>query len=143
LFIQNNERISLRNIRAVYGRLRGNPQLAVAVTQHCAELNAFLDSATNLAIEEKRQLTYRDVLSIFLYGSYAHTAREKRRTFEAIRSTPFFPIFQACLVDALVRLARAVRAIRSVNEEALRATKQSAKGRLPNTALQRTRFARR
>jgi hypothetical protein len=119
LFMQNNERISLGNVRRLYQTIPVDMALQDSVRAHCDELNAFLDSDSNLVIEEHRQLTHRDILEIFLYGGYAHTNAAKRRIFDGIRSTAFFPVFQADVVTALVRLARAIRSIQAINGEAI------------------------
>ena len=70
-FIQDNEPTSLRNMRALYQRELVAPSLAERVNLTCADLNKFLDDRTGLSIADKRFLSYRDVLEIFVYGTFA------------------------------------------------------------------------
>jgi hypothetical protein len=119
-FVQDNEAISLRNMRQLYDRLPLDPALCTSLTAECEAVNTFLDSESNLAIEEHRQITHREIFNIFLYGWYAHNNERQRRLFEGVRSSAFFSLFQVSFVDCLVRLARAIGCIRRINVEAIR-----------------------
>ena len=60
-----------------------------------------------------------------LYGAYAHVSPRYRQTFEDIRTTPFFPLFQSSLADAIVAIVaivafgRGVSALRQTNQRAI------------------------
>jgi hypothetical protein len=119
LFMQNNDRLSLQNMRNLYVSLPVSPELVDDFSLQCDQLNRFLDSATNLSIEEGCQLTHRDILEIFVYGSYAHVNARHRTIFEGIRTTTFFPIFQDYLVKAVEVFRRCVVGLKAVNTRAL------------------------
>ena len=72
-----------------------------------------------LSIEEDRQLTHREILEIFVYGAYAHTNPLRRRTFEELRTTAFFPLFQQTLVATFVVFGRCLRSLQKINAAAL------------------------
>ncbi|MDP1571496.1 MAG: hypothetical protein Q8L86_15995 [Vicinamibacterales bacterium] len=118
-FIQDNEPISLRNMRALYERELPSHPLADSVEVACAGLNEWLDDRTSLSIAETRFLTYRDVLEIFVYGAYAHMNERRRKQFEDIRATPFFSLFRLNLLFTLQRLAQAVWAVRDASIEVM------------------------
>lgn len=118
LFMQDSDRISLRNMDELYGSLPLSAGVKHEFTSWRTQLNAFLDSDSQLAIEEARQLSYREILCIFVYGAYAHVSPGYRQTFEDIRTTPFFPLFQSSLADAIVAFGRCVSALRQTNQRA-------------------------
>jgi hypothetical protein len=119
LFMQNNDGLSLRNMRNLYVSLRVSAELVADFSLQCEQLNRFLDSATNLSIKEGCQLTHRDVLEIFVYGTYAHVNARYRTIFEGIRTTTFFPIFQDYLVMAVDVFRRCLLGLKAVNTRAL------------------------
>ena len=119
LFMQDNDRISLRHMAALYGSLPVSAPVKQEFDAHRSQLNALLDSPSHLAISDDGALTYREILSIFVYGEYAHVNRRYRPTYEDLRTTAFFPLFQNCLVDAIVAFARSISAIRKTNRRAL------------------------
>ena len=120
LFMQDNDAISLRHIRATLTLLPTQPQLAERFSAQCEALNRYLDSETHLAVEDARQLSHRDILHTFVYGTYAHLNPTHRATFEGIRTTPFFPMFQVYLTDVLLNFRRCLLVLREVAGEAAR-----------------------
>jgi hypothetical protein len=120
MFMQDNERISLRRMRALYRALAVSPDLERAFASTCAELNSFLDSDTNLSIEEGRQLSHREILDIFVYGSYAHMNEGLHNTLTSIRDTAFFPLFQTYLIVAINAFVTCLRKLSAVNGQALK-----------------------
>jgi hypothetical protein len=119
LFMQDRDGLSLRKMAETYADLPVSADLKREFEAHRTRLNDFLDSASLLAIREEGPLTYREILDIFVYGEYAHVNERYRQTYEDLRTTPFFPLFQGCLVRAIVALARSVRDIRDTNRRAL------------------------
>jgi hypothetical protein len=118
MFMQDNESISLQKMRSLYtGLISG--ELSIQFFDHCSRLNTFLDSTSHLSIEKGRQLTYRCILDIFLYGTYAHMNSKKRQIFEGIRTTAFFPIFQTSLVQAIIEFGGCLKELKKINEEVL------------------------
>lgn len=118
LFMQDNEPISLRNMRSLYSTHLPEA-LRIEFIDHCTHFNEALDSDSMLSIEEGRQLTHRDIREIFVYGAYAHTNPQRRRTFQDLRTTAFFPIFQQVLVATIVVFGRCLRSLRRINETAV------------------------
>jgi hypothetical protein len=118
LFMQDNDQISLAKMANLYGSLPVSAVVKQEFAAHRSQLNAFLDSESHLAIAEESLLTYRDILLIFVYGEYAHVSVCHRQTYEDLRTTPFFPLFQKCLVDAVVAFARCISALQQTNRRA-------------------------
>lgn len=126
LLIQDNEPVSLRRMRRLY-REEGliDTALADQFEKACANLNDFLDTDTNLAIEEGRQLTYRDIFEVFLYGSLAHTnGPKKREIFTALRDGDWFPLFQIHFAQCLRAFEVALISLRRINDTALQQLKK-------------------
>jgi len=119
MFMQDNERISLRNMAALYDSLSVSAVVKREFDERRSVLNTSLDSESPLAITEDGPLSYREILSTFVYGEHAHVAARHRQTYEDLRTTPFFPLFQNCLVDAIVALARCIGVMRDVNRRAI------------------------
>jgi hypothetical protein len=107
-------------MRRLYREAPISTALANQFDEACAELNGFLDSETNLAIEEGRRLTYRDIFYVFVYGSLAHTnSPQKREVFTALRDGAWFPLFQAHFADCLRAFEVTLTSLRRINTEAL------------------------
>jgi hypothetical protein len=121
LFMQDNDRISLRKLRKALEGDPGAAGLLTEVSEHCAALNEFLDMNTEMGITEGELLTFREILNIFVYGGYAHLDPKYRPTYEAIRSGAFYPMFQVYLVHVLKTFSKCVRSIRDANVTALEA----------------------
>ena len=119
LFMQDNDRLSLCRMAALYDALPLSDGVAREFDRSRSALNSFLDSDSPLAIEEGRCLTHREILEIFVYGAYAHVEPQSRRIYEDLRTTPFYPLFQKNLVDACVAFARCVSAVRETNRRAV------------------------
>ena len=120
MLIRDNEPISLRNMRRLYREAPIPATLADQFEQACAELNTFLDADTNLAIEEGRQLTHRDIFEVFVYGSLAHTnSLRNREIFIALRDGAWFPLFQALFADCLRAFEVVLASLRRINATAL------------------------
>jgi len=119
-FINNNEPISLCNMRKLYSGLALSAGLVARFQEQCYELNGFLDSDTNISIEEGKKLSYRDILQIFLYGSLAHgNDFSMRKTFRDLRKGAFFPFLQTYFVEAIRGFVIAINVLRKINQEAL------------------------
>ena len=117
--IQDNEPISLRNMRKLYDELPIPRGLAEEFRAQCQQLNDFLDSETGLSIEEGKRLTYRNILDLFVYGSLAHTSNARsRQAYREISRTDFFPLFQLHFVEALRAFLIACHFLQQVNGRA-------------------------
>ena len=122
LLIQNNEPISIRNMSKLYSELPLDPSYSQRFEMQRSQLNDFLDSDTNLSIEDGRMLTHRDVFNIFLYGSLAHTSSNdnKRQIFCDLRSGSWFGLFKVIFADCLRAFVLTLKRMRKINEELLR-----------------------
>ena len=119
LFMQDRDGISVRKMASLYGSLPVSADVKAEVDSHRSLLNAFLASKSRLAISDDGPLGYCEILSLFVYGEYAHVDGRHRQTYEDLRTTPFFPMFQSCFVEAIVAFARSINAIRDTNRRAL------------------------
>jgi hypothetical protein len=118
LFMQDNERISVRNIRRLYmesGLTAGLRDEFCTVAEH---LNAQLDSPTSISIKEGEHLTFRDVLQIFIYGSHAHTTPRWHQLYRDLKTTAFFPILQNDFVTTLAFMLRILHKMSLLNRRA-------------------------
>jgi hypothetical protein len=77
-FMQDIDPISLHNMAQAYASASIPAELTAEFAGIRSRINAFLDSATNLSIEEGRSLTIRSVLEIFVYGGLAHSTEPHR-----------------------------------------------------------------
>jgi len=106
-------------MRSLYTALPISPSLVARFVDRCLDLNSFLNSNTNLSIEEGVQLTYREILEIFVYGTYAHASKHHRVIYQGIRTSHFFPLFQTIVINAATALARCIQELRRINDLAL------------------------
>ena len=120
-FMQDNDPVSLANMRRAYEDPRMPPDIREAFCDTTAKLNAFLDRDTNVAVEASRKLTHRDVLNIFVYGGLAHSNPRYRAMFESLASTPFMAVLQVDFVNAVGTFVTALRYMANANKQALEA----------------------
>jgi len=120
LFVQQREPISIRRMKALYPTLEVPEAIRLEFLEACERLNAYVDSATGLSIEEGKQLSNREISEIFLFGNLAHVEnRQKRETFEALRGGPFFSAFQIHFGMVLRAFVVAIGVLRNINRRAL------------------------
>lgn len=127
LFMQDRDPISLRNMTTLYDSLPLSADVTGRFAGCRSELNAFLDAPSQLSIAEGRPLTNREILHIFVYGAYAHVADFPRQTYEGIRATAFFPLFQNSLVDVIIAFSRCIAALRHINQSAVDELRQASR----------------
>jgi hypothetical protein len=80
LLIQNNERISIYRIWAIFEEKLGIEEFA-RINPPRWMLNDYLDRESPFAAPGEGSITNRLLLDTFLYGSYAHLNREHRKRF--------------------------------------------------------------
>ena len=119
-FIQNNESTSLSNMNRLYFELNIEPKLSAQFCGIRDQINAYLDSPSNLSISEEGMMTHRQILELFIYGDLAHS---KDATIEAnyrsISRTAFFPLFQDDFTKTLLLLLSGLHEIQMINSAAL------------------------
>ncbi|MDA0256958.1 MAG: hypothetical protein O3C25_04355 [Chloroflexi bacterium] len=114
LFLQNNERVSIRRIAEIYDQPWVGIDVAARFRRARTSLNEFLDEPTFI-IFNNRRLTRRNVVDVFLYGDLAHT--EKSAEFEAWRTAiGGTPLFELVLVDAFIGTFNFITWTSSLNE---------------------------
>lgn len=89
-FIQDNEKISFRNIGKIYDKLPDNNQKKDFFQDARNKLNNFLDTPDNqLSIKENdRVLTNREIFDTIIYGELAHTNENKREIYKRWMKNP-------------------------------------------------------
>lgn len=120
-FIQDNESTSLHNMAALYSRLTVACDLRKQWLELRQRLNDFLDSPTNIALEETKRLSHRQVLELFMYGSLSHANPTKARTMEMLSQTPMFPILQTDFVQVVTVIIRILERMRMINRDIIQA----------------------
>jgi hypothetical protein len=118
-FVQNSEATSLFNMGNLYQELRVGIATVDEFLQLRQQINNYLDSPSNLAIYDERQMTHREIMEMFLYGDLAHANKNHEATFKAVSQTPFYPIFQEDFVGTLCCVIRGLREIQNVNKKAI------------------------
>jgi hypothetical protein len=117
-FIQNNERISFKNIANIYSSLKPSDQLRIKFDKVRAILNTSLDT-NSIGIPEP--LTYRHILFTVIYGELAHSNTSKRAEYKRWNQK----IFRAGFIfieflRALNILFVAINEIRKINDEVIK-----------------------
>jgi len=80
LFIQNNERISVKNINDLYQNLPIDSQFKLTIQDIRQYLNDYLDERARTFFSD--QPTRREILETFVYGELAHLNSEKLERLE-------------------------------------------------------------
>ena len=75
LFIQDNERISVRNINSLYDNMNIDLKYKYAFRKIRTELNNFLDSRPFTSVNDNP--TFRQMMYALIYGKYAHLKTDK------------------------------------------------------------------
>ena len=113
-FIRDNESTSLRRMTKTV-EASASAEIAAEWSEIRGQLHEFLQSDTNISIEEGRQLTHGDVLDLFVWGDRAHgNDSAKRQVFKDLSETPLFPVLQVDFVRVLWAYGSAIRALRTL-----------------------------
>ena len=107
LFIQDNERISLKNLAklsAEDSELSSDWNRSYASIR--GEANELLDESLTLAAQQvgMSDLTGRELLDTFLYGEIAHMNPDKRRCYRSWNDLPVFPFLEFCFSAVITGL---------------------------------------
>ncbi len=116
-FIQNNDRISLRNMNGLYGSALIPDELRNEFIAKRSKLNTYLDSSTEIEIDSV-QITNRILIETFLYGTYSHFTKEEE--FKRWKSMPMiFPIMEHRFASSLVDLVNLIQEVKATNIKVL------------------------
>jgi hypothetical protein len=118
-FLQNNESTSLCNMAALYPVLGVSAGLVQEFQDLRQSANAYLDTRSNLAISDEGQMTYRDILELFLWGDLSHANAVHEATFRVVSQTAFFPLFQMAFIETMRHMIQMLRLMRDINSRAL------------------------
>lgn len=118
-FIQNNEPTSLRRMRQLYETIPVDTQFDQDFKDVYSKLNTFLDSSTNLSIQEGQQLTHRDIFEFFVYGDLAHANTAKQEVIKALMEGAWPSIFQIHFIYTLRCFVLAITELKRINDDVL------------------------
>ncbi|WP_206758844.1 hypothetical protein [Nostoc foliaceum] len=126
LFMQDNERISLRKVKRIYEDLPINTEKKARFDNLRNKFNDFLDRKSlcqrNIIIiigeAATNTPTNRDILEAFIYGEYAHfTQREK---YEMLTKQPFDELFTGMeFIMILRKMIQTILDVSDVNQEVI------------------------
>lgn len=119
-FLQNNESISLHNMAGLYQTLCVDATLINEFLCIRQEINNYLDASSDLSIRDENQMTHREILELFLYGSQAHLNQDKADVYESVSQTAFFPLFQADFTETVAFLILKLKRLQQINSETLK-----------------------
>lgn len=119
-FLQDNENISLHNMAELYQKLCVSATLKSKFLGIRQEINNYLDASSGLSICDEGQMTHREILELFLYGSQAHLNQDKADMYESVSQNDFFPLFQADFTETVVFVILKLKELQQVNSETLK-----------------------
>lgn len=76
LFVQDNDRVSFRNLERLFEELPIEDSWKAAVRSSRARFNEWLDKPSYLVIEGKKR-TRREIFDVCLYGGFAHATQKE------------------------------------------------------------------
>ena len=115
-FMLDNESTSLANMYKLYSDSNIDPQLSAQFCEIRDQINAYLESPSNLSISEEGNMTHRQILDLFINGDLAHANNATTETnYRSISQTAFFPLFQDDFTKTLLLLMSALNEIQQIN----------------------------
>jgi len=119
MFIQDNDRISIKNIRKIYEREPLLHELLPTYEQIQDNLNAQLDKQGNTDFFGKKY-TFREALETYLYAT-GHTNIQKSKELKNILEAPLAgAMFKEMVNAAITLLAYCVKGIKDLNNNGLK-----------------------
>jgi hypothetical protein len=120
LFIQNNDRISLRNISQIYATESELAHLQSEYERGRQAINRYLDSRNGINFFGDNY-TNREVLELLMFGSKGHTNRAKEKKLkELTKSSIVGPMFLNQVNAIAATVIRALSELAKLNAMALR-----------------------
>ena len=114
-FIQDNEKISFRNMSKIYDGREITQDKKKAFKGIRETINNFLNSNSMMTIHGKTY-TYREIQEIFIYGGLSHANETKKRIFDSWkRDQLLFEILESEFVWVLGNILNAIQAITRSN----------------------------
>ncbi len=90
-FIQDNEKISLRNIKDIFHSSIATDEEKTNYDQARTNLNAYLDGETMFTIGHK--ITRRELMDVFIYGGLSHANPQKKAIYDKWMDTDILAQF--------------------------------------------------
>lgn len=115
-FIQNNEKISLKNMSDIYNIVPVSHENKENFYTARDELNEFLDGQSSVVIGTK-PLTYRHIVDIIIYGGLSHANVKKKRIYGQWMSLPISEIITNEFIYALSQVEKVILFIRDLNSQ--------------------------
>ena len=117
-FMQDNERMSFRNLDKLYGNPLIVPQANMFEKQR-ANLNKTLNQNTDATINNET-LTNSKILDIFFYGGLAHANVDKKKIFDIWKSNSHLFLFlEFNFCSLLEYILRIINNVYIINKEAI------------------------
>lgn len=116
-FIQDNEKISLRNLAKFYE----SPQIEINLGKEFAivrrRVNDFLDGPADILFKfENEKLSRRKIMETFIYGGLSHANEEKKTMYDVWMQIPFFrPLIENEFTYILARILTELDQIKNLN----------------------------
>ena len=119
-FLQDNESISLHNMAVLYQKLCVSARLVNEFLNIRQEINNYLNASSGLfSASNNGQMTRRDILGMFIYGSQAHMNKNKVAVYESLSQDIFFPLFEADFTKTVAFIILNLKKLQQINLEAL------------------------
>lgn len=119
LFLQSNDRVSVRRIAELYDQLPVTPDLRARVEAIKRQINDYLDGLGAVVFKTGR-VTRREIVDVFLHGDLGHTDAEKGSTLRAWLRDPVIGVQMEMEFHlALASITQAVFWLRQCNLEAI------------------------
>lgn len=120
LFGQDNDETSLRNMATRVQALAVSQAPKDRFLKSRDNFNAFLDSPLHVQVPDKDADMKRKIFEAFLYGIYAHTAEQHRRTVKRWREQPYYADLEAQFYVILAHFLAAVTAMANACRDMLK-----------------------
>ncbi len=120
MFIQNNERISIGRMKALYDEMDVRQELKDRFDDARNDLNAYLNHRPTFTVAGEPE-SYRELKEIVLFGDLSHMNEAKRAIFRQWMSDPLIePHIWTQFLIILATFLRVVSFIRVLNHEAIK-----------------------
>lgn len=120
-FIQDNETTSLNNISKIYSDSKIDQVLQARFESARTAVNNMLDSPNfhNMSYN-KDTPTNKEVMHVYIYGTYAHANPKKSKKYKEWMSYPLFAVLiDHCFTNILAYVLNAIIFASRINEEAI------------------------
>ena len=119
MFLQNNDRISIRNISKIYANSNDFSSHRTEFEAVRTQINNYLDSPNGIDFFGKNY-TNREIIELLLYGSKGHSNREKEADLKTLMDfEPVANMFLNQVNAASANLVKGILLLAEINKKAL------------------------